>query len=537
MRRAAAGLGAVTGLLLGLVGVPIALLLIGTSTWPDSWSVAAVLGALTRPDDGQLLAVLLIVVGWVAWAVFAVSVVAEAIQLLPRSRVRIRIPGLGAPQRLAAMLLVAAIALVPTASPARATPPSPAPAPTMPVSQAAPIDVTRPTDQPPTEPPAAPAAQSGPSKRSTPATRERDGVVHRVVAGDDLWSLAETYYGDGLQWRTIAKANGHVLTGGPDRLQTGWLLAIPGVKSSHPSAEHSDNARQVIVHGGDTLSAIAHRELGSASRWAELYEANRSVLDDPDELTIGTSLVIPSTGAERAATSDAARQRTDEHTGSERPPRSERPAQPEHRTQAGQQAQAGHQAQTQHRAESGTSDDDPAENSSGSTDSDGTDSDGTVSDSTDSHSTDSDSTVSDSTDSHSTGSVAGAGPAEQASARPASPGRAQAPAAPGTQAPATARPDVPAAGADSVPPLPLLAFAGVGGLLAAGRDRRPGAAPPDPAPGASDRPADPASGSGDGDRRGRAGRRAASTGCGDHRHRAAGRGRALPGDRRRRSRR
>ena len=192
MRRAAAGLGAVTGLLLGLVGVPIALLLIGTSTWPDSWSVAAVLGALTRPDDGQLLAVLLIVVGWVAWAVFAVSVVAEAIQLLPRSRVRIRIPGLGAPQRLAAMLLVAAIALLPTASPARATPPSPAPAPTMPVSQAAPIEVTRPTDQPPTEPPAAPAAQSGPSKRSTPATRERDGVVHRVVAGDDLWSLAES---------------------------------------------------------------------------------------------------------------------------------------------------------------------------------------------------------------------------------------------------------------------------------------------------------------------------------------------------------
>jgi nucleoid-associated protein YgaU len=44
---------------------------------------------------------------------------------------------------------------------------------------------------------------------------------------------------------------------------------------------------------GDTLPSLAERYLGSASRAMEIYEANRNVLANPQELTIGLELKIP----------------------------------------------------------------------------------------------------------------------------------------------------------------------------------------------------------------------------------------------------
>ncbi|MFN3430726.1 MAG: LysM peptidoglycan-binding domain-containing protein, partial [Candidatus Sericytochromatia bacterium] len=48
------------------------------------------------------------------------------------------------------------------------------------------------------------------------------------------------------------------------------------------------------VRPGDTLSAIAARTLGSASRWRELYELNRvAVGPNPGALKVGTRLRMP----------------------------------------------------------------------------------------------------------------------------------------------------------------------------------------------------------------------------------------------------
>ena len=38
--------------------------------------------------------------------------------------------------------------------------------------------------------------------------------------------------------------------------------------------------KEYKVRGGDTLSAIAQRELGNAVRWPEIYGANKSQMDD-----------------------------------------------------------------------------------------------------------------------------------------------------------------------------------------------------------------------------------------------------------------
>jgi nucleoid-associated protein YgaU len=47
------------------------------------------------------------------------------------------------------------------------------------------------------------------------------------------------------------------------------------------------------VQPGDTLSAIAHRTYGRASRWHAIFEANRDQLDDPDLIRPGQVLTLP----------------------------------------------------------------------------------------------------------------------------------------------------------------------------------------------------------------------------------------------------
>ena len=46
------------------------------------------------------------------------------------------------------------------------------------------------------------------------------------------------------------------------------------------------------VKRGDTLSAIAERKLGDAARWRDIFTLNRDILADPDEITPGQELVL-----------------------------------------------------------------------------------------------------------------------------------------------------------------------------------------------------------------------------------------------------
>jgi nucleoid-associated protein YgaU len=46
------------------------------------------------------------------------------------------------------------------------------------------------------------------------------------------------------------------------------------------------------VTRGDTLSSIAERKLGDAARWRDIFALNRDILTDPDEITPGQELVL-----------------------------------------------------------------------------------------------------------------------------------------------------------------------------------------------------------------------------------------------------
>ena len=44
---------------------------------------------------------------------------------------------------------------------------------------------------------------------------------------------------------------------------------------------------------GDSLSKIAKREYGDASKWRQIYQANKDVIDNPDLIEPGQNLIIP----------------------------------------------------------------------------------------------------------------------------------------------------------------------------------------------------------------------------------------------------
>lgn len=279
--RIVRGLGALTVLLLGLVGVPAALVQLAGSPIPRQLSWVAVRRVLLSPDDGSMLMGLIALIAWLAWLVFAAAVLSELVTVLSHQRLQVRLPALAGTQRLVAGLILTVLALVSMPTVGHSEPIG-SPAPQTPAEEDRFTSATG--EAVTTRSVEAPLTAGDTGER----TEDQGSVRHKVVRGDDLWSLAERYYGHGREWRRIAVANADRLTGGPDRLEPGWVLRIPDVKSTP-----GDSTPQVEVEDGDTLSSIAADLYGDADRWPELYAANRAQLHDPDHLQAGMRLDRP----------------------------------------------------------------------------------------------------------------------------------------------------------------------------------------------------------------------------------------------------
>ncbi len=53
------------------------------------------------------------------------------------------------------------------------------------------------------------------------------------------------------------------------------------------------NPETYVVVAGDTLWGIAARLLGSGAKWSAIYEANKSIIANPNMIYIGQTLVLP----------------------------------------------------------------------------------------------------------------------------------------------------------------------------------------------------------------------------------------------------
>jgi len=198
----------------------------------------------------------------------------------------------------------------PPATPNAATPPTPAPAEAgKRTVNETPPPTARPQPVPETPAPQEPPAAAQGVRPRSPTAAAPDPSrprTHKIQEGDSLRSIAQEYYGSARYWDTILAANPAV---NPRRLRIGQTILLPPLKT--PAARSkagyrpgprvpvphqqttSSETRLYVVRAGDTLAGIAHRELGDAFRWREIYKLNQEQLSAPNRLRIGMRLRIP----------------------------------------------------------------------------------------------------------------------------------------------------------------------------------------------------------------------------------------------------
>ena len=89
----------------------------------------------------------------------------------------------------------------------------------------------------------------------------------------------------------IAGPQAHAVAAGP----AGAAVVVEQAAPVYTDAlvQHHEQARSYTVKRGDTLSSIAQRFYGRAADWAWLYQANRSVLPNPNVIYPGQVLSVP----------------------------------------------------------------------------------------------------------------------------------------------------------------------------------------------------------------------------------------------------
>ncbi len=166
-------------------------------------------------------------------------------------------------------------------------------------------------------------------KPATPAPAPKTRVVppeyweYTVQRNDSMESIAKKLFGDGRLWTKIAEANplldAHKLVPGRTKLRIpkdltniqGKEVAVPPPEPAQttPAPRKPDPApaepakpakpaaapasKDYVVKSGDTLSGIAKAFYGKSAAWRSIYDFNKDVIDDPDNLKPGTTIRIP----------------------------------------------------------------------------------------------------------------------------------------------------------------------------------------------------------------------------------------------------
>src|SRR4051812_9179151 len=108
------------------------------------------------------------------------------------------------------------------------------------------------------------------------SAQEQDGKLHFVGTvknendKNEIWTAIKTI----PEWREEVVADIKVVGGG----------------AAAPASAAGAAGKTYTVKSGDTLSAIAKAELGSAGEYMKIFEANRDQLSDPDKIKPGQVL-------------------------------------------------------------------------------------------------------------------------------------------------------------------------------------------------------------------------------------------------------
>jgi len=123
-------------------------------------------------------------------------------------------------------------------------------------------------------------------------------TTHVVEQGEDIFKLAELYYGDAGAWWVIYHANLEDLGDDPEELSPGVTLRIPALETSQETeAMPSFVPATSFEHSKDPLIQFAAAYYGDPSLAFDIRELNG--LTDDQVIIAGTELRMPPRGVPR----------------------------------------------------------------------------------------------------------------------------------------------------------------------------------------------------------------------------------------------
>jgi hypothetical protein len=144
--------------------------------------------------------------------------------------------------------------------------------------------------------PVAAVTGAAPAAPVAPPVQVGETITYVVRYGENLWGIAYNFYGSmsSAAIGRIIRANRDYLRATNNAVSEGTVLILPvqGMRSP-ASRAHLGRADLYLVREGDTLASIAEALLGDASRWPEIFEANRPWVRNANNIVSGQWLVIP----------------------------------------------------------------------------------------------------------------------------------------------------------------------------------------------------------------------------------------------------
>jgi nucleoid-associated protein YgaU len=160
--------------------------------------------------------------------------------------------------------------------------------------------------------------------------------VYVVQPQDNFWTISRKRYGTARYFRALAEINKQHVPD-PTRMRPGTRIRTPATEILETQfAQYLPRGSAIEVASGerqsttprptgffvssvgkpmyrtgdkDTLSNIAGRHLGRASRWTEVFELNRDKLASPNQVKIGLELALPADASNVGLTNDAGERR------------------------------------------------------------------------------------------------------------------------------------------------------------------------------------------------------------------------------------
>lgn len=116
--------------------------------------------------------------------------------------------------------------------------------------------------------------------------------LYTVVKGDTLGKIAIKFYGHDKYWSNIYAANLNTVSNAYYTRKPSTAADIyPGQKLVIPSLP--SGYRVWVVLRGDSLRYLAQRFYGNGNKWKRIYDANRNVISNPNNIQVKTVLKIP----------------------------------------------------------------------------------------------------------------------------------------------------------------------------------------------------------------------------------------------------